>query len=133
MSSIISFAMNLCHWLTIGMSGHMFTDVSQEEHSVTVMCTRNDGSGETVTSTVSGLLFLQLTPSLETIATTITVLWTTNIAAICECKLDDDDYVPCMLLLSKILYMCLLIIVGRFLWFSISRSTWWQTCDHDTV
>ncbi|XP_065918054.1 uncharacterized protein [Dysidea avara] len=77
------------------MSGHMFTGVSQDDHSVIVMCTRNDDTSQTATATVSGLQFIRLTLTLEPRATTITVVWTINIAATCECKLDDDDYVPC--------------------------------------
>ena len=83
----------------LGMSGHMYTGVSREAHSVTVRCTSRDDPSLTAESTVSGLLFLEIALSLEQFATTITVLYDLNIPATCECQLDDEGYVFCKLIL----------------------------------
>ena len=73
----------------------MFNDVSQEEHSVTVTCNSTDGSGLTASSTVSGLQFLVVQLSLETVATRITVVPQANIKATHRCRLDDGPFVDC--------------------------------------
>jgi len=103
------------------MSGHMFMGVSQEDHSVTIVCTRNDDPRQTATATVSGLQFIVVTPSLESDATTITVLWTVNIPANCMCKLDNEDFVPCKFLHLGYSLLFTKIIVVRCLRTSLSR------------
>ena len=78
-----------------GVSGHMFNNVPEGEHNVTVTCTSTDASNLTASSTVSGLQFLVVYLSLETAATSITVVPQANIVATHRCRLDDGPFVDC--------------------------------------
>ena len=83
------------HLYSSGDSGHMFTNVPQGEHSVTVTCTSTDDPSLTAMATVTGLEFLSVVLALESAGTTITVLLDTNIAATHRCSLDNGEFVDC--------------------------------------
>ena len=78
-----------------GVSGHMFNNVPQGDHSVTVTCNSVDSPGLTVSSTVSGLQFLRVRLSLDQAATSITVVPQANIEATHRCRLDNGPFVDC--------------------------------------
>ena len=85
------------NYLYTGVPGHMFNDVPEGNHSVTVTCTiaSTDGSGLTASSTVSGLQFLSVDLLLETTGTSIIVAPIANIGATHRCRLDDGPFVDC--------------------------------------
>ena len=83
------------NYLYTGVPGHMFNDVPEGNHSVTVTCTSTDGSGPTASSTVSDLQFLSVDLLLETTGTSITVVPIANIGATHRCRLDDGPFVDC--------------------------------------
>ena len=78
-----------------GDSGHMFNNVPQREHNVTVICTSTDDSSLTATSTVSGLQFLSVNFALKPSGTSITVIIQANIEATHTCRLNDGPFVDC--------------------------------------
>ena len=63
-----------------GVSGHMFNNVPEGDHSVIVRCTSADGLMN-ASSTVSGLRFLSVRLTLEPSGTSITVVPQANIEA----------------------------------------------------
>ena len=73
----------------------MFTNVPEEDHSVTVNCTSTDDPSVTAMATVSGLQFLRVDLSLESAGTSITVVPQTNIEATHRCRLNDGPFVDC--------------------------------------
>lgn len=83
------------HLYSSGDPGHMFTNVPQGEHSVTVTCTSTDDPNLTATATVTGLQFLEVVLALESAGTSITLLLDTNIEATHRCRLDDGEFVDC--------------------------------------
>ena len=78
-----------------GDSGHMFTNVTRKEHSVTVTCTSTDDPNLTAMATVAGLEFLTVVLALESAGTSIAVLLDTNIPATHRCRLNNDGYIDC--------------------------------------
>ena len=78
-----------------GDSGHMFTNVPQGEHSVTVTCTSTDDPNLTAMATVTGSEFLTVVLALESAGTSITVLLDTNIPATHRCRLNNGGYIDC--------------------------------------
>ena len=78
-----------------GNSGHTFTNVAQGQHNIIVTCARMDNLSITASSNVSGLQFLNVSLSLETSGTIITIVPSINIGATHKCKLDDGSFVDC--------------------------------------
>ena len=83
------------HRYVSGNPRHMFTNVPQGEHSVTVTCTSIDDPNLTDMATVTGLEFLDVVLALESAGTTITVLLDNSIAASHRCKLNNGHFVDC--------------------------------------
>ena len=84
-----------CYQYISGESGHMFTNVPDGEHSVTVTCISTDDPTLIATAMVSGLQFLSVDLSLESAGTSITVLPQANIGVTYRCSLDGGPFVDC--------------------------------------
>ena len=73
----------------------MFTGVPRGQHSMKVRCTSTNDPTLMATATVTGLQFLDVTLTLETAGTSITILLDTSIEATHQCSLDNGIFVDC--------------------------------------
>ena len=96
--AIVPISLYLCillYFYISGTSGHVFTDVSQTQHNVTVTCTSIDDSSLIAQATVSGLQYLEVTVELVSTGTVIVVIIEENIGASHRCRLDNGPFVEC--------------------------------------